>query len=203
MQLVLAIPSTDLATNFYLDEGNAAGTFQTTAAQRRRQLSSHLAQTEDGDLLIVGEAAGWRGARQSGVAFTSPRRLGLPGTAEASATAVHGLLTSTGITPRTLLWNAFPIHPHLLNKPCTNRTPTKDELLLGDDALRLAVRNRKVLCVGQHARKSIQRVLGIEVPDPADAVKSSLAIVVRHPSHGHAETFKSESLSALKIWNLI
>lgn len=203
MKLVFAIPSTDLATNFYLDESDATSTFRTTAAQRRKQLSSHLTRVADGDLILVGEAAGWQGARQSGVAFTSPRHVGMQGTAEPSATAVHDLLANTGMTPRTLLWNAFPIHPHKLNEPRTNRTPTSAELRVGDDALCLAMKKRKVLCVGQHAKKSLERILGTQIPIPTDATESSLAIVVRHPSHGGTTTFKSESRSALRVWNLI
>ena len=203
MKLMLEIPSTDLATNFYLDESDTAGGFLTTAAERRDRLSSHFAQVAGGDLVLIGEAAGWQGARQSGVAFTSPRQVGLPGTAEPSATAVHGLLSGTGMTTRTLLWNAFPIHPHKFDQPRTNRTPTSAELRVGDDALRLAVQGRKALCVGQQAKKSLQRILGIKVPGPTNAVESSLAIVVRHPSYGGAPAFRSESLSALKAWNLI
>ena len=46
----------------------------------------------DAELLLVGEAAGYRGARVSGVAFTSERQLTGSGPAEATATIVHRVL---------------------------------------------------------------------------------------------------------------
>ena len=46
----------------------------------------------DAGILLVGEAAGYRGARVSGVPFTSERQLTGDGPAEATATIVQGLL---------------------------------------------------------------------------------------------------------------
>lgn len=118
---VLAIASSPAATNFYLDASDADGDFLSTAAERRERLCAHLSATEAGDLVFVGEAAGWQRARQSGVPFTSAAAVGLLGTKEPSATAVHGLLASVGMEERTLLWNTFPLHPHFPGNPRTNR----------------------------------------------------------------------------------
>src|ERR671936_2322994 len=67
--------------NFYRD-GDGAET-------RRGRLLTYLRAREDAPLLLVGEAAGYRGARVSGVPFTSERQLTGTGPAEASATIVH------------------------------------------------------------------------------------------------------------------
>ena len=68
---VLAIPSTTAATNFYLSSSDLDGNFVSSAGERLDRLYEHFSSTEAGDIVLVGEAAGWRGARQSGVPFTS------------------------------------------------------------------------------------------------------------------------------------
>jgi hypothetical protein len=94
---VLAIPSTALAMNFYLPDSDSEGEFRTSAAERRDRLLTHLSRVWGGDLVIVGEAPGWKGARQSGVPFTSARTVGLEGSSEGSATIVHGMLSASGL----------------------------------------------------------------------------------------------------------
>ena len=60
---VLAMPSTLEATNFYLDDRDLEGILLSTAAERRERLGEHLSAVEAGDLVLVGEAPGWQGAR--------------------------------------------------------------------------------------------------------------------------------------------
>ncbi|MBC7762052.1 MAG: uracil-DNA glycosylase [Candidatus Saccharibacteria bacterium] len=200
---LLAIPLTATAANFYLDSSDLEGGFASTAAERLDRLLEHLETTKDGDLVLVGEAAGWQGARQSGVPFTSAAAVGLRGSKEPSATVVHEVLASLGMLDRALLWNAFPLHPHRLGDPRTNRPPTAAELDAGIAALRLAIDSRHVICVGRKAEASVKRILGHEVPGVDEAVASSRAIVVRHPSHGGATRFRSESTAAIRLWNLV
>src|SRR5262249_50780611 len=70
--------------NFYRDgEG---------AALRRERLSAYLGARAEAPLLLVGEAPGFRGARVSGIPFTSERQLTGSGPAEATATIVHRVL---------------------------------------------------------------------------------------------------------------
>ncbi|WP_156876634.1 uracil-DNA glycosylase [Microbacterium luticocti] len=199
---VLAMPSTALAMNFYLAESDREGDFRTSAAERRDRLLAHLHRVDGGDLVIVGEAPGWKGARQSGVPFTSANTVELEGSSEGSATIVHGMLSRLGISDRTLLWNAFPLHPHHAGSPRTNRTPTKAELDSGLVPLRLAVAGRRIICVGHPARKSVARLLGIEVPGVRDASATSSAIAVRHPANGGATEFRSGLAAVGDLWDL-
>jgi uracil-DNA glycosylase len=124
-------------------------------------------------LLLVGEAAGHRGARISGIPFTSERQLTGSGPAEATATIVRRTLVELGLEQETLCWNVVPTHPHLLGRPETNRRPTRAEIDASSLFLRELARGRTVIAVGRIA----QAILG----DP----------YVRHPSHGGAADFRA------------
>jgi uracil-DNA glycosylase len=148
--------------NFYRD-GDAAET-------RRKRLLEYLRAREDAPLLLVGEAAGYRGARVSGIPFTSERQLTGRGPAEASATIVHRVLAELGLEESVLLWNVVPTHP---GTAASNRPPRRAEVAAGlPFALELA-RGRQVLAIGRLA----EAVLG--------------ATYVRHPSHGGAAEFRN------------
>ena len=147
--------------NFYRDgEG---------AAVRRQRLLAYLEDRQGARLLLVGEAAGYRGARVSGIPFTSERQLTGTGPAEATATIVHRVLTELELDKRVLLWNIVPTHP---GTPTSNRPPRRDEIRAGlAFALELA-RGRQVIAVGRIA----EQALG--------------APYIRHPSHGGAADFR-------------
>ena len=57
----------------------------TSSELRRDRLRGYLTARADAPVVLVGEAAGYRGARVSGLAFTSERQLTGAGPAEASA----------------------------------------------------------------------------------------------------------------------
>ena len=135
---------------------------------RRTRLREYLAAREDAPLLLVGEAAGYRGARVSGIAFTSERQLTGAGPAEASATIVQRTLAELGIADDVLLWNVVPTHP---GTATSNRRPTRDEVRAARPFLDELRRGRRVVAVGRLAAE----VLG--------------APYVRHPSHGGARAF--------------
>ena len=122
--------------------------------------------------MLVGEAAGYRGARVSGIAFTSERQLTGSGPAEASATIVHRVLAELGVEDEVLLWNVVPTHPHEPDRPYTNRRPTRVEVESGARFLEGVARGRRIVPVGRLA----QEVTG--------------GPYVRHPSHGGAAAFR-------------
>src|SRR5438067_791169 len=88
----------------------------------RLRLASYLDARAEAEVILVGEAAGYRGARISGLAFTSERQLTGTGPAEASATIVQRALAELGITDKVLLWNVVPTHP---GTATSNRRPTR------------------------------------------------------------------------------
>ena len=74
-----------------LASARIGGTFNEYAGSplRRVRLRRYLEAHACAGVVLVGEAAGYRGARVSGLAFTSERQLTGSGPAEASATVRH------------------------------------------------------------------------------------------------------------------
>src|SRR6267154_961760 len=97
----------------------------TRSPLRRDRLRGYLHARASAEVILVGEAAGYRGARISGLPFTSERQLTGTGPAEASATIVHRVLRELGVTDDVLLWNVVPTHP---GTPMSNRRPTRAEV---------------------------------------------------------------------------
>lgn len=149
------------------------------AALRRERLLAYLEARRDAPLLLVGEAAGWRGARVSGLAFTSERQLTGLGPAEASATIVQRTLAELGLAEQVVLWNLVPTHPHRRGEPDSNRAPTRAEIAAAAPFVEALARGRHVLPVGRLA----QRALG--------------GPWIRHPSHGGAAAFRAGLRAAL------
>lgn len=165
-------------------------------AARRARLRAHL--DCDPLLLLLGEAAGYQGCHVSGIPFTSerlllagaiprvaapPARLSTRATpwSEPSATIVWGVLHELGLAERTILWNAFPWHPHRSGAPQSNRTPTTAEVALGRpvlDALLAAFPRAQVIAVGRKA----ELLLG-------GGGRAHAAL--RHPAMGGAERFRA------------
>ncbi len=135
---------------------------------RRARLREHLVARADAPFVLVGEAAGYRGARVSGVPFTSERQLSGTGPAEATATIVHRVLAELGIEDDVLLWNVVPTHPGTAS---SNRRPTKAEVDAARPFLDELTRGRSVVAVGRLAAQALD------------------APYVRHPSHGGALAF--------------
>jgi uracil-DNA glycosylase len=147
-------------TNFYR-EGAGAGL-------RRARLAAYLERHAHAPILLVGEAPGYRGARVSGIPFTSERQLTGTGPAEATASIVHRVLDELDLADHVLLWNVVPTHP---GTPTSNRAPTREEVLRGRVfADELAVGCR-VVAVGRVAHAAFG------------------GSYVRHPSHGGAAEF--------------
>jgi len=146
------------------------------SAMRRDRLGRYLEERRHASWLLVGEAPGYRGARVSGIPFTSERQLTGAGPAEATATIVHRTLAALGIAEDVLLWNLVPTHP---GTPTTNRRPTRGEVEASGSFLDELAQGRRVIAVGRmaHAR------LG--------------GPYVRHPSHGGSHAFRCALVTAL------
>ena len=145
----------------------------------RARLAVYLAVKASARLLLVGEAAGYRGARVSGIPFTSERQLSGRPPAEATATIVHDVLTELGVEREVLLWNLVPTHPHAPGNPHSNRRPTRAEVEAGRPFLHRLARGRRTIAVG--------RLAHAELGGP----------YVRHPSHGGAREFRAALLELL------
>jgi uracil-DNA glycosylase len=136
----------------------------------RRRLAGYLAAREYASILLVGEAPGYRGARVSGLPFTSERQLTGAGPAEASATVVRATLEELELEEETLCWNVVPTHP---GTETANRRPSKAEIQAGRRFLGQLAHGRRVIAVGRVAHATTG------------------AAYVRHPSHGGAEEFRA------------
>lgn len=139
------------------------------AAVRRERLAGYLDARAGAPLLLVGEAPGYRGARVSGIPFTSERQLTGAGPAEATATVVRRVLVELGLVEQVLLWNVVPTHP---GTATSNRRPTAREVAEGVIFARELVRGRLVVAVGRIAAAALG------------------APYVRHPSRGGAADFR-------------
>jgi uracil-DNA glycosylase len=153
-------------------------TFNQYAASPRlcERLAGYLESRAGAPILLVGEAAGYRGARISGIPFTSERQLTGSGPAEASATIVHRTLGELGLVEEVLLWNVVPTHPGTAG---SNRRPTRAEIAAARPFLAELARGRRVVAVGRLAQA--------ELGGP----------YVRHPAHGGAREFRTGLLQVL------
>jgi uracil-DNA glycosylase len=138
------------------------------SALRRERLRAYLDAKHDAPIVLVGEAAGYRGARVSGIAFTSERQLTGGGPAEASATIVHRTLGELGLAEDVVLWNVVPTHP---GTATSNRLPTRAEISASLPFLPEVTRGRTVVAVGRIAASVLD------------------APYVRHPARGGAHAF--------------
>jgi uracil-DNA glycosylase len=134
------------------------------------RLRSYLEARCGAEIVLVGEAAGYRGARVSGIPFTSERQLTGSGPAEATATIVHRVLAELGVEDEVLLWNVVPTHP---GDEISNRRPTRAEVEAASPFLDELTRGRVAIAVGRLAAAALD------------------APYVRHPSHGGAAAFEA------------
>jgi uracil-DNA glycosylase len=141
----------------------------------RERLVAYLERQAGAPVLLVGEAPGYRGARVSGVPFTSERQLTGSGPAEATATVVHRVLRELDLADDVLLWNVVPTHP---GTATSNRRPTRAEVDAGKRFVSELARGRRVLAIGRIAHAA----LGGDY--------------LRHPSHGGGEAFRSRLRAA-------
>jgi uracil-DNA glycosylase, family 4 len=114
-------------------------------AIRQANLRHYLETHAQARIALIGEAAGYRGCRFSGVPFLSEAQmlaLGDPAYRpssrrgdydEVSAQRVQAVI---GGRDDVICWNAVPWHPHKPGQPISNRRPTIAEQDLGTEMLR-------------------------------------------------------------------
>lgn len=160
-------------------------------------------------VILIAEAPGYRGNRITGVPFTSEyilmnniRGLDLFGeekgyklptkearlSKEATATIIWDALLENNTV--ALGWNAFPFHPYKADNDKSNRTPTKEELIIGEPFILRIVdifNIEEIVAVGNKAKESLDR-LGIHSKK------------VRHPAQGGKNKFL-EGLKLIKEGN--
>ena len=188
------------AVNMYAD-GQPANALR----RSNLELALALALVRGPDLLLVGEAPGYNGARRTGVPFTSERLL-LAGlgplgqfgvaqgfvlasddgrlSAEPTATIVYRELSAHGLF--AVGWNTYPFHPHRPGNDQSNRPPRVGELALGRPFLarvRALFPALPVAAMGNVAAAALT-TLGVEHTK------------LRHPAQGGATLF-AEGLRAL------
>lgn len=161
------------------------------------------------DVLLVGEAPGYRGTWRTGVNFTSEKIMmgpknsfGLYGGAEAGYRLIEtgGKLRSEASStvvqhafqdlPRpALVWPAFPLHPHQRGKDESNRTPRPAELRSdGQPQLQQLIelfQPRHIAAVGNVGMATLT-LLGIQ------------ATKIRHPAHGGGPAFRAGLLELMQ-----
>jgi len=188
---------------------------------RRSQLLRYLKERLPSvRFLLVGEAAGYQGAKFSGIPMTSERillggkraqgifpehvfsgsapkrtsREGLrkAGFSEPTATIVWDQIVRSGVSPyEFVLWNAFPWHPYNPKAGLlSNRTPSGEELEAGHEAL---TRIGEIL-----AGKGRIIALG-EKSFEALGKLGFESRKVRHPAQGGAARFREEFDPLMRI----
>lgn len=145
-------------------------------------MEEYLERKRRASVVLVGEAAGYRGARISGIPFTSERQLTGSGPSEATATIVQRVLLRLGLADDVLLWNVVPTHPGTAS---TNRPPTRVEVQNGLRFLELVRPGRRAIPVGRTA----ELALGVRG--------------VRHPAHGGAQKFEEGLIELLDRGELL
>lgn len=168
-------------------------------ARRRQNLALYLRRFQDARYLLCGEAAGYNGARFSGITLcdeeklAGPRPLPWAGATngyrrgsrddhplhrELSASVVWKAL---GDRTDVALWNTVPWHPAGPNGPLTNRPPTPAERAAGQLLLRHVLTHlfpgARPLAVGRVAQTALHG-LGYDAP------------YLRHPAQGGAALFR-------------
>lgn len=169
--------------------------YQNETLQKNLQIYLCKMLAQRPQLLLVGEALGYRGGRLTGIPFTSEYivyhhpHFGIsngyqltsqqqPFTKEQSATIMWKTIYSLPTVP--LLWNAYPFHPHKENEPQSNRPPTAAELRAGQTFLQQLIHLfeiQLVVAVGRKASYSLEK-LGVAHHQ------------VRHPAYGGKADFR-------------
>ncbi len=147
------------------------------------------------DTIWIARDLGYRGGRRTGVPMTDEVHLKSAGAllggitldratrgpvvAERTAAVVWRVLSQIGAP--VVLWNIFPLHPHELNDPLSNRCHSRIERNATWPfltALISMIAPRRIVAIGRDASSALA---GIDIP----------VLTVRHPSYGGQSEFIS------------
>ncbi|MCX8501688.1 MAG: uracil-DNA glycosylase [Alphaproteobacteria bacterium] len=174
--------------------------------QLKKILDSAIATNVDA--IWVGRDLGYRGGRRTGLALTDDMHLiqhGLRWSLEFNipvATSKVKELTASVIWDRLnhisvpiFLWNVFPFHPHEPGNEFSNRLHNRYERNIGLEILSELIRLIKpyrLVAIGNDAAESLKLFSADEL------------IMVRHPSYGGQNEFRSQinDLYNIKEWKL-
>ena len=149
------------------------------------------------DALWIGRDLGYRGGRRTGLALTDDvhiqdhaARWGVKVTrpthgvaiAERTAAVIWEMLSH--IKSPIFLWNVFPLHPHEVKHPFSNRSHNAEERDAGEQllcSLIALLKPRRVVAIGNDAGRSADRCMKLQP-----------IIRVRHPSYGGQTQFVKE-----------
>lgn len=156
-------------------------------------------------ILLVGEAPGYYGCRQTGIPFTSGaiiqeakhglfqeigEEIVLSGKmSENTATIFWDCICNFSAVP--VIWNTFPFHPHQSRLPEKNRKPNSIEITEGKEYLNIIyeIFKPKMLCaIGRTAERVLGELFPLDNP-----------IYIRHPSHGGKRDFVEGIQNILKM----
>ncbi len=146
------------------------------------------------DAIWIGRDLGYRGGRRTGLALTDDihidrhaQRWNLSaerptiGQAVSERTAAVVWRVLDKIESNIFLWNVFPLHPHELGEPFTNRQHNAHERRSGEQVLHALIhllRPTRIIAIGNDATAAAKKVA---CPVPV--------FCVRHPSYGGQTQF--------------
>ena len=153
-----------------------------------------VAVKRDIDSIWIGRDLGYRGGRRTGLALTDDvhiyahaQRWGVSverptkgeAVAERTAAVIWNVLSQ--VQASVFLWNVFPLHPHEIDEPFSNRLHNSREHRAGEEflfQLILLLKPRRLVGVGNDAALTAYRL-----------AYHHQVVKVRHPSYGGQTQF--------------
>jgi len=163
--------------------------------QNLKSYFEYLYKYNHTNILLIGEAPGYKGCRITGIPFTSSELFtksdikifkDLKDTVflekiehENTASIIWEYLKSKNELP--IFWNSFPYHPFNVNNPKSNRPPTNEEIEEGKYFIKELVKifNPKIIAaIGRKGEKVLSEIY------PNQTIE-----YIRHPSYGGKKKF--------------